>query len=74
MQVCVRPGVGQEELVGLSLVSRLLAVNVPSVGVMSTMPLSILYIKVTFSRRACSCSLLTSSVALVQLSHLYNMM
>ena len=42
MQVCVRPGVRQEELVGLS--SGVLAVNVPSVGVMSTRPLIILYI------------------------------
>ena len=45
-------------------------VNVRSVGVMSTRPLIILYIKVALrtvllSRRVFSCSLFTSSVALM---------
>ena len=50
MQVCVRPGVRQEELVGLS--SRESAVNVPSVGAMSTKPLIILYIKVRVQKNS----------------------
>ena len=66
MQLCVRPGVSKE-LVELSSVE--LAVNISTVGVMSTRPLIILYIKlalltVRLSRRVCNCGLFTSSVAL----------